>query len=331
MKQICRILSAVLAAAALCGCAEQKAPAGIPAAQAATQPSAETAPAPQTVPTEAAPPETTVPETMAAVVPEADAAGLLQSSCETAVIDYSHTEEGYVMACYTAETEKRLKLRLQGPGTTYTYDLVPGQWSVLPLSDGNGAYQATVYENVTGKKYATVLTASFSVLLQDEFAPFLRPNQYVNFHGDSAVVALGLELTRGLEEPLEKVAAVYDYVVETLRYDYDKAASVQSGYLPDPDQILEAGKGICFDYAAVMTAMLRSQQIPCKLVVGYAGSTYHAWISVWTEESGWIDGVIFFDGQDWKRMDPTFASTSEGSAEILAFIQNGKYTEKYLY
>jgi len=80
-----------------------------------------------------------------------------------------------------------------------------------------------------------------------------------------------------------------------------------------------------------MTAMLRSQEIPCKMVIGYAGQTYHAWISVWTEESGWVNGAIFFDGKQWKRMDPTFASTAESSDEILNFIQNGNYRVKYLY
>jgi len=95
--------------------------------------------------------------------------------------------------------------------------------------------------------------------------------------------------------------------------------------------VLERKKGICFDYAALMAAMLRSQNVPCKLVVGYAGEVYHAWISVWTEENGWIDGMIFFDGHAWKRMDPTFASSQSGGKEITEYIENGKYTAKYLY
>ena len=49
------------------------------------------------------------------------------------------------------------------------------------------------------------------------------------------------------------------------------------------------------------------------------------------KENGWIDGIIFFDGHMWKRMDPTFASTGEQSEEIMDFIENGSYTEKYLY
>ena len=96
--------------------------------------------------------------------------------------------------------------------------------------------------------------------------------------------------------------------------------------------MLSAKKGICFDYAALMAGMLRSQNVPCKLVVGYAGTAYHAWINVWTEESGWIDGAIFFDGSSWQRMDPTFASSAGRSDWIMKYIGDGEnYTAKYLY
>ena len=265
------------------------------------------------------------------VVLEAEPSGLRQQQSEDAVVDHSHTEDGYVMVRYLTQTEKRLKVQVKGPSTTYTYNLPVDAWTVFPLSDGDGSYKVVVYQNVTGNKYATVMTADFDVTLADEFAPFLRPNQYVNYTDAPDTMAQGSALCTGLSHPLEKVAAVYDYVVTNIHYDEEKAATVQSGYLPVLDQVLAEKKGICFDYAALMTAMLRSQQIPCKLVVGYAGSTYHAWISVWTEENGWVDGAIFFDGQIWKRMDPTFASSSQRSEEIMDFIENGNYQVKYLY
>ena len=265
------------------------------------------------------------------VVLEPEAPGTREERCDVAVVDYSHTEEGYIMVCHFGETEKRLKVLLNGPDTTYNYDLPQGQWAVLPLSDGDGTYQAGIYRNVQGTEYAMVMLAEFPVTLQDEFAPFLRPNQYVNYLDAPNTVALGAQLCDGLEGALPKVAAVYDYVVQNLSYDEEKAATVESGYLPDLDQILEIQRGICFDYAAMMTAMLRSQEVPCKLVVGYAGTIYHAWISIWTEENGWVDGAIFFDGHAWKRMDPTFVSSAEDRQEILAFVENGDYTAKYLY
>lgn len=264
------------------------------------------------------------------LTPEASGTRVEQNG--EAIVDYSHMEDGYVMVQYTAAVDNRIKVQVKGPTTTYTYDLPKGAWTVLPLSDGNGGYQVSIYKNVTGTKYALALSASLSVALNDEFAPFLRPNQYVNFSAGSEVVTKGAELTAGIEDPLEKVEKVYDYVVANLTYDKEKAATVTSGYLPVLDQVLRDRKGICFDYAALMTAMLRSQSVPCKLVVGYAGQTYHAWINVWTAESGWVDGAIFFDGSVWKRMDPTFASSGAQSAEIMEYIgRDANYTVKYLY
>ncbi|MBR5471977.1 MAG: transglutaminase domain-containing protein [Oscillibacter sp.] len=271
--------------------------------------------------------------------PEAPAAillvepsGKLVKKTGKAIIDYSNTNDGYVMVQYTAKTSKRLKVQVKGPATTYTYNLTAGKWETFPLSDGNGAYQISLFENVSGSKYALVQSISHTVTLKDEFAPFLRPNQYVDYSAASAVVAKAGELTEGMIDPMKKVAAVYDFVVGNLTYDTEKAAAVQSGYLPVLDSVLEAKKGICFDYASLMTGMLRSQGVPCKLVVGYAGNAYHAWINVWSEESGWINGAIFFDGKTWQRMDPTFASSAKQSKSIMAYIGDGKnYTAKYLY
>lgn len=338
-----RFVLLVLAAMLLCGCAA-------PAEPVATEAAAEE-PVVAAVATDAAEPEPTVPsEThepinsleeakgllqlppMPAVsVLQPEAPGLKEERCEEAVIDYSNTSDGYVMVQYTAEAGARLKVLIKGSGTTYSYNLPEQEWTVFPLSDGDGEYTVGVYINVTGNKYATVMVTSFPVELTDEFAPFLRPNQYVNYTDAPDTVLLGAKLTAGLEHPLEKVAAVYDYVIHNFTYDFEKAETVKSGYLPDLDEVLQEKKGICFDYAALMTAMLRSQEVPCKLVVGYAGEVYHAWISVWTEEDGWIDGAIFFDGHVWKRMDPTFASSGEGDQEIMDFIENGEYRGRYLY
>ena len=249
-----------------------------------------------------------------------------------AIIDYSNLEDGYVMVKFTGKTEKRLKARVKGPTTTYTYDLTPGDWATYPLSDGNGKYQFAVYENVSGTKYSTVLAADQTVKLADEFAPFLRPNQYVDYSESSKSIAKAKELTKDITDPLKQVAVIYDFVVKNLTYDRQKAATVKSGYVPVLDTVLETKKGICFDYAALMTGMLRSQGIPCKMVFGYAGTAYHAWISVWTEDTGWVDGAIFFDGTSWHRMDPTFASTGRQSASVMKFIGDGtNYKTKYLY
>ncbi len=308
-------------------------PATDPVTDPVTDPATDPATDPVTPPTE--PPETreTVQLPEEAAIPNsitAQASGIKVKSNEYAAIDYSNTKDGYVMVQYTGSTQSRLKAQVKGPVTTYTYNLTPGQWAAFPLSDENGDYQISIYENVVDSKYALVLSASISVNMKDEFAPFLRSNQYVNFDNAPNTVAKARSLTAGVSDPLKKVERIYDFVVGGMTYDKELAATVQSGYTPRLDSVLAKMSGICFDYAALMTGMLRSQGVPAKLVVGYAGDAYHAWIHVWSESTGWVDGVIYFDGVNWKRMDPTFASS--GGSGMLEYIGNGNnYIAKYFY
>ncbi len=259
------------------------------------------------------------------------ASGVKTESNDEAIIDYSNTADGYVMVQYTAQTDSKLKAQVKGPSTTYTYHLKPGRWTSFPLSDESGTYQIIVYKNVVDSKYATVLSVTTEVYLTDEFAPFLHSNQFVSFDNAPNAVAKADVLCHGLST-LEQVAAVYDFVVKNMTYDTYQAANVKSGYTPVLDDVMARMTGICFDYAALMTGMLRSQGVPCKLVVGYAGDVYHAWINVWSENTGWVEGAIFFDGSSWQRMDPTFASSANGDSSILEYIGNGSnYSAKYIY
>jgi hypothetical protein len=263
---------------------------------------------------------------------QVEASGVKVAEGGGARIDYSNSKDGYVMVRYDSVSSLKLKVQVKGPSTTYTYNLKPQQWTAFPLSDQNGEYRITVCVNVSGTKYAVILSTGFTAQMTDEFAPFLRSNQYVDILSAPQTAAKAQQLTAGKTDPLEKVEAVYDFVVGTLSYDWQLAANVQSGYLPVLDQVLASQKGICFDYAALMTGMLRSQGVPTKLVVGYAGQAYHAWISVYTQETGWVDGVIYFDGASWHRMDPTYASTGGSNSDILDYIGDGtNYTAKYFY
>ena len=82
-----------------------------------------------------------------------------------------------------------------------------------------------------------------------------------------------------------------------------------------------------------MAAMLGSQQIPTRLEVGYvSGGAYHAWLSAYTKETGWVNKVIQFDGKSWKLMDPTFASSGGQSDSIMKYIGTGSnYSVQYYY
>ena len=255
-----------------------------------------------------------------------------------AEIDYSNFADGYIKLRYLTPTNQRVMVRIAGPsGMEYVYFLrTDGEFEVFPLSDGNGIYTVRIFENIEGSRFSLSLSHTLNVSLSDEFAPFLRPNQFVNFNSQSRAVALAAELVRDADTIHEKVTEIFTFVIENISYDVELARTVQSGYVPDIDRVLERGMGICFDYASLMTAMLRSQNIPTRLVTGYAGTAYHAWIDVWSYDSGWISGLIFFDGRTWSLMDPTFAAaganTAAGIAFALEFIGDGtNYTALRLF
>lgn len=249
-----------------------------------------------------------------------------------AVLDASNAGEGYCMIRYTGGVPK-IKVQISNGAVTYTYDLnARNAYEVFPFSEGNGSYSVKVFEQVSGNQYSQVMSQNVNVSLKDEFSPFLYPNQYVNFTENSAAVSLAQQVTSGAADEIGKVKSVYEYVVGNMNYDYAKAHSVQSGYLPNVDQVLASKTGICFDYAAVMTAMLRSQDIPTKLVVGYTGDVYHAWVDVYIKEMGWVDNFIYFDGVSWKLMDPTFASSGGNTDAVKQYIGDGaNYRSKYSY
>lgn len=247
-----------------------------------------------------------------------------------AVIDISNINDGYVMAKYVGKSKEQIKIIIgKTDGTSYTYNILKkNQYEVFPITEGNGTYKVNVYEGIGGTKYVAANGTTAKVELTDKLAPFLYPNQYVWFNKDSAVVGLAEKLVGKEKDTMKKVKGVYDYAVKNISYDYDKANNVKSGYICNVDSTLESKKGICLDYAAVMTAMLRSQNIPTKLVVGYVGTQYHAWISVYSKEEGWVENVIYFDGKSWTMMDPTMASTSKKNDFKM---DEKKYSAKYAY
>jgi len=250
-------------------------------------------------------------------------------TCEVASIDASNVAEGYIMTNYIGSNEK-VKLQITGPDSvTYTYNLHKGSYEVFPLTAGNGAYTIGIYENVSGTTYTLAISTDIDVTVTNTFGPYLYPNQYVDFSSSSPAVIKSEELAYPANNDLEVVEYVYNYIIENFTYDYDKAATVVSGYLPVVNDVYQANTGICFDYAAVMATMLRSQRIPTRLEVGYMGEEYHAWISVYTEDTGWINGVIAFDGTSWRLLDPTFASTSRTPKKFTT--EDSKYTTIYVY
>lgn len=249
------------------------------------------------------------------------------SSC---AIDISHAAQGYIAAKGTSDT--RLKFQVTSGERSYNYD-VPADGSPIfcPINMGDGDYNFRMMKNTSGSNYVEILSTSSIVTLEDEFAPYLLPNVYCNFTSSSECVSLARELTSGAQTQGDALKAICTYIQDNIAYDNAKASalSTSTGYIPNPDETLRTKTGICFDYASLGCAMLRSQGIPCRIITGYVSPNdiYHAWIMVYIDGT-WATGEFSIKSEEWSRVDLTFAA----SANNTGLVGDGKtYTDRYVY
>lgn len=262
------------------------------------------------------------------LVPEATGKETLGSS--PMILDVSNISQGYFIA-QSDSSDLTCSLQIISPsGVLYSYFIAPGESATVTFTEGSGDYTITGYQQVQGDQYAALYSETVTVQLENDFLPFLYPNQYVNFTPDSKASQLALSLIDEDTVDVDALQQIYDYVVSNLTYDYEKADTVTTGYLPDVDETLKTGTGICFDYAALTTAMLRSCDIPCKLQIGYAGDIKHAWIDVYIHSKGWVNQAVSFKGDTWTLMDPTFDSNSDDKEAIQDYIgDESNYTVQF--
>ncbi len=206
--------------------------------------------------------------------------------------DNSKAEQGTVGARYTPSSQKRIKTRVQNSADKYDYDLFGREkFEYFPLQLGEGEYKISIFENVTANRYRQVKIQSIKAAIKNALDVFKASVQTVNWNPEMDIIIKAEELTKNLKTDKEKVIAIYGFVVDTFSYDYDKINSIDTTYVPDIVKVYQDKKGICYDYSAVLASMLRSQNIPAKLIKGYSDliNGYHAWNEVYlADENRWI-------------------------------------------
>jgi len=123
------------------------------------------------------------------------------------------------------------------------------------------------------------------------------------------------DLTADADSPYEKAVAIETWLESEKEYSLD--AERTSGHMADTF-VFEMEAGYCEYFATSMVAMLRTQDIPARYVVGYStgqqvgentyqvrGMNAHAWVEVYFEDVGWV------------KFDPT-----PGSARLQAEQQS---------
>lgn len=117
------------------------------------------------------------------------------------------------------------------------------------------------------------------------------------------------KLARELKTP----QAIYDYVVSTLKYDYQKAKG-GGKRLGAKGALAEPEKAICMEFTDLFIALSRAAGIPAREVDGFAYTTdsklrplsaerdiLHAWPEYWDSQR-----------KTWVMVDPTWGATTGG-------------------
>jgi len=269
-------------------------------------------------------------------------------------VDVGKTDKGiavvWVSDSYATDPTIRIKVLVYkqvdgvfNSAADYQYTILKRGATVgIPLQLGNGNYRLAILirRDPTRNAYNYLITKEFTVSLDSSLSPFLAATSLSDFSKASNCVAKAKTLCSGLSGTA-KVDAVYKWIIANIAYDTTLANNINNGtvtvWVPDPDRTLANRKGICFDYSSLFSAMLRSQGIPARLVIGdfiktaSDGSTYnvrHAWNEVYYTGKGWVIVNAFqwkyIDGQGWTLLDTTFGH-SVGSQQIKNNIDAGKY------
>lgn len=131
--------------------------------------------------------------------------------------------------------------------------------------------------------------------------PLLPPNQQLPESFDPAIRSLALSVTRGSASAFDRALAIEQHLQTQYQYSLDSAFNSQN-YTPLSDFLFNTKSGHCEYFASAMAIMLRSIDIPARLVTGFSVHHYnpltglyevralhgHAWVEAWLQDVGWV-------------------------------------------
>lgn len=205
----------------------------------------------------------------------------------------------------TSKAKIKLMVNKGDSRTWYDVSLNNGEFDTeLWLVQGEGRYTVSVMVHEYDRKYSYGPTVT--VNNTEEVDRFSVPTKEVESDAPE-IVALAEKLAQDKKTDMEKMRAIYDWIVKNIDYDYEKYAKHRSG---DYDNTygalntLRTKKGVCYDYAALAAALGRAAGVRVKLVKGEGKmGTFeglHAWNEFYSSEE-----------QRWVCMDATFGALGQ--------------------
>ena len=205
-------------------------------------------------------------------------------------------EKDVVTVKYISDTYENLKVVIKKDNTQYVYNLYDAD-ETFPLQMGSGDYLVGLYQRTEGNKFRALMTQTMTAQV-DSFIVFKQSVQNMNWSMKSKSVQYALSIAKQKKTDREKFNVLYNFMIKSFVYDYKKAATVGTRYLPVIDLTYKEKKGICYDYSSLFASMLRSLNIPTRLAEGKSTftSVYHAWNEVYLDRK-WVTIDTTIDAQ----------------------------------
>ena len=185
-------------------------------------------------------------------------------------------------------------------GNEFFYSQVPASHMSQPV-DVRVSFEATRHEHRVALDLLSKTAPSR--LASSDLQRFLQPDRLVPLQG--TIAQLSAQQTQGLEDPLAKARAIYNYVLATMRYD-KSGTGWGNG---DAIWACTAKRGNCTDFHSLFIGMMRAAGIPARFEIGFPLPTdqhdgtvpgYHCWAEFYVEPYGWIPVDA---SEAWKHPD----------------------------
>lgn len=206
-----------------------------------------------------------------------------------------------------------IKTEIALPPKTGYQTVTIGNISPKPLNirqDGDGNYLAQ-YSLLPGKKIDVIATGRVQVVLKPK-KETLSPQKTKQYLAQKPYWE-NSEKIKELGQKLKTPRAIYQYVWQTLTYDFSRVIN-NSPRLGAKEVLLNPSSAVCLEFTDLFIAIARSAGIPARELNGYAYTQnqkqrplslvkdiLHAWPEYYDQQQ-----------ETWIMVDPTWANTTGG-------------------
>ncbi|HVT04352.1 MAG TPA: transglutaminase domain-containing protein [Thermoanaerobaculia bacterium] len=100
------------------------------------------------------------------------------------------------------------------------------------------------------------------------------------------------EVTKGSQGPVTQSRAIYDHLLQTMKYDKTEPGWGNG----DTERACDIRKGNCTDFHSLFMSLARARGIPARFIIGFPMSSrpsgqakgYHCWAEFYVNGKGWV-------------------------------------------